>query len=420
MKFDFQPQLDVFHIYVHGRFKVGRSHYKLAKLSQKTKFWFFLFTRLLKPGNYRKVDKHGQADSSESNKLKGSKWIFYISRNNYHALNFLIPLYSDNQLVYDSSQAYDSNAINISKFLTVRSNLNRLRFLLYLYFSKHYTANYYDKIYRYYPYLEAYIKVLNEYQPQCIFIANDHHPRARSVLIAARIAGIKTFYFQHAAVTEVFPPLRFDSSFLFGQYSLDIYNKIEEIEGKTFLVGDQRVLMSDLQLNRNDEVNSIGVATNLLDEKHLIDELMEELIGLGVNIIFRKHPGDSRSHNFDSDKVKYSDARKETALEFLSKTDVLIAGDSSILLEAATLNVRPIYYKLGNKLPYDYYSFVKNDVVDLASTLTELKAQLELGREPTLMYRKRASYYDASIDLDSEHEFVDKIRKTLEHEFGIR
>ena len=58
-------------------------------------------------------------------------------------------------------------------------------------------------------------------------MSNDHSPANRALLLVAKSKGIKTVYMQHASVSNLFPVLDFDYSFLDGVNAYNIYKEIE-------------------------------------------------------------------------------------------------------------------------------------------------------------------------------------------------
>lgn len=231
--------------------------------------------------------------------------------------------------------------------------------------------------------------LLYNYQPTVLVLANDHMMWTRALIQAAAAEKIKTIYIQHASVTERFPPLNTDYAFLEGIDAAEKYAVCGKSETKVYLVGLPRFDKYYCLINKQNTLRSIGVCVGIADVESntisLIEVLTRELPDLSY--VLRPHPGDSRIQRWNALASKYewlfSDSREEDAFQFLSKLDAALAGDSNILLEAALMNVLPIYYDFSKKRK-DWYGFYKNGLVEYFSdpegVVLYLKALIRNGR----------------------------------------
>ncbi len=91
----------------------------------------------------------------------------------------------------------------------------------------------------------------------------------------------------------------------------------------------------------------------------------------------------------------------EDSFAFLTRVDVAISGDSSILLEAVLMDVYPIYYDFSlHRL--DYYSFLHNGLVEYASEPDEVCSILEKLSKSKPSVRSRAKLYCCTVDTPFE------------------
>lgn len=208
-------------------------------------------------------------------------------------------------------------------------------------------------------------RYLRQMRPAVVIMANDHMLWTRALLRAAQAEGIATIYMQHASVSERFPPLAFDYALLDGFDAAQKYAACGPSATKVFLVGLPRFDAYAGQINRRSQAALTGVCVNPQNDLPQVTPLAETLRQHApeMSFVLRPHPSDTRRDMWQNlaQQVgwEYSDGRTEPAFQFLSRMDVVLAGDSNILLEAALLNVYPIYYDfLGQKL--DYYGFHKN------------------------------------------------------------
>ena len=201
-----------------------------------------------------------------------------------------------------------------------------------------------------------------------VIFANDHNVENRLFKIASEHLKIKTVYLQHASVTSLFPQLDFDQSFLFGEEDFTKYKIVGEVKGEIILAGSPK--LDELYEFRRDssfrQRQTIGLALNANDETDRIISLVDSILAKSsYNVIIRMHPGDKRQLEFDSVRIKLHNATKVPLIEFFSKIDFLIAGDSSIHLECMYLNIPSFFIELGSEPSKDHYHFLKSGLVQL-------------------------------------------------------
>jgi len=116
-------------------------------------------------------------------------------------------------------------------------------------------------------------------------------------------------------------------------------------------------------------LKKLGICINSLNPVYRVEDLVEKLIFDFplIDIFLRPHPGDPDLETWEemSSKwsLRYSNPLKEEAFRFLTQVDAIIVGDSSIALEAALLNVYPIYFDFGG-LYLDYFGYIENGLID--------------------------------------------------------
>jgi hypothetical protein len=209
------------------------------------------------------------------------------------------------------------------------------------------------------------------------------------MLAVAHHLGIKTVYLQHASVSPIFPALRVNYAFLDGQCALDIYRQCEPNQPNTNRNAPlPKVILSGqkkhIKRSGKSESTLIGVALNVLDDAEagiaFINALQDE--GLGVRL--RWHPGQAitninqfRAAFASRERVSLSDPKRESISDFMAEIGWLIAGNSSIHLEAAIAGVMPIYYELSPPNHSDYYGYVKHGLTQKAASVPEVLKIIE-------------------------------------------
>lgn len=240
-------------------------------------------------------------------------------------------------------------------------------------------------------------RLLTAEKPQTVIVANDHTTTNRALIVLARNLGIKTVYMQHASVSKLFPALNVDYAFLDGQNALEIYRQCENNRPETsallesrkvYLTGQKKKINLDENLVQMQDRASVGIALNTLDSVDGALSLVHSLNENKFSVRLRWHPALSprivnRLRSCLKDyNVDFSNPKFETLGQFFSKVNCMIAGNSSIHLEAALAHVVPIYYQLKKQHTEDYYGYVKNGLAvkvettqDLITTIKRVKAE---------------------------------------------
>lgn len=265
-----------------------------------------------------------------------------------------------------------------------------------------------------------------DYNPnvKILIVSNDHEPFMRSFIFQAHNHGVKTLYSQHASVSEYFPPLVFDYSFLDGQESYLKYKSIDNIDGKVFLVGSPRFDVIT-QLPRQIS-NLIGIAIKRKDDVGKILELINKLKANGYhNIVIRPHPQMMKQNPdlsiYTDIGCKVSNPLEENPFSFNSRLSFLIAGASSIHLEAALMHIPSAIFSFRtNENNLDYYGYAKMGLTPLATSSEEVVMLINNPRLPSV---ETIRYYDAAFGTEYDGksasiagQFVDAFLEGKEEE----
>ena len=130
------------------------------------------------------------------------------------------------------------------------------------------------------------------------------------------------------------------------------------------------------------------------------------------SIIFRPHPSDRITQKYKNqsiiDSVSYSDPLKENTFQFLRNVDAIISGNSSVLLDAAIMNVFPILWRDShatnkyneNEDPNDKYGFVKNGLAIGCNSIDEINECLKVIIDKKPNVSSKANYYVENINTE--------------------
>lgn len=256
-----------------------------------------------------------------------------------------------------------------------------------------------------------------------VVIFTDHSYKNRALLFAAKQLKIKTVYIPHASVSNRFPPLEFDVAFLEGE---DMKCKYENISKKWgFNLSSEIILTGNIKMNykrrisiKRSTTGTIGIAFSTLDSLKRVKGLVKDLLSweetANLTLLIRPHP--SFALNIDSiinnGNVLLSDKNSENSIEFISRTDFLLSGDSNIILEAALFRKPVFLYILGESFR-DHYGFFEKRICPVITKVEELKPFILNNFENYQCNEEGLQYYDFSYnrDLDSAKIVSDYLNK---------
>jgi len=260
-------------------------------------------------------------------------------------------------------------------------------------------------------FVKYYLKIL---KPKAIVFSNFHSFLARPLIKSAEQINIPCFYIQHSAVTEIFPSLDSCYALLEGTDSLKKYYPNGYSKEKVFLIGNPKFDEHKKNINTNNKVKKIGICSTPTMDKNQILELIDKGKDIFTNdsIIFRPHPSDHISKKYFNlsiiDSIEYSDPLKEDTFQFLKNVDAIISGNSSVLLDAAILNVFPILWRdyratikyNDEEDPNDKYGFVKNGLAIGCDSIDQINECLKAVIDEKPNVRSKAKYYVENINTE--------------------
>lgn len=225
-------------------------------------------------------------------------------------------------------------------------------------------------------------RALLQVAPKIVVVSNDHITSCRVLTWLARQKGIKTAYVQHAQVNSYFfPPLAFDYAFLDGKKALNVYSEIARKTGAAlpdiFLSGEKKT--PRIRRDAPERV-CVGIGVNPFDDVESVRDLAERLFKGGVErIIVRLHPAlrgpqeaAMRAGLAGLYAVDMHLAPDVRMTDFLKEISCLVAGESSVHIDALLSHVPSFYARLvqsrNDKHFADYYGFLS---MGLVTTLPE-------------------------------------------------
>ncbi|WP_370134386.1 hypothetical protein [Alteromonas sp.] len=196
-------------------------------------------------------------------------------------------------------------------------------------------------------------------------VANDHAPFQVAFSQAARFFNIPTLYIQHAEVTDHFPPLHFDYAILRNDKSRDVYYSLGESATETFVIPREAGVFEHDKLitEKVDPVCCFYLTAN-----YFIDDVKKVCVKLKTNpyinrLIIKVHP---RTNPTDIENLS-SLLDLEVFATLDRQPDIAISQNSAVVTELLHQGV-PTYYLGGTDwLPFDYYGYVKDRIVESIS-----------------------------------------------------
>ncbi len=262
---------------------------------------------------------------------------------------------------------------------------------------------------------------LVKYNIEQVIVTNDHNLHTLALLLASKNKRIKSYYFQHASVSPAFPKLLPDVAIVEGQQAVDIYRKIGNLSKQLYMAGIPRL---DGVIGLKKQLNTQKITVGFCLKPHYSDDLIEEYLNaiLAVDnvkkVILRPHPGNGEKFykRLKSYKVEISNARKERPHDFIKKLDLLISGESSIILESSLMKVKTIY--IDDKVAqYDLYGFVKNGIATAVHSMAELKKELQqIDFQKVEEQFSNCKYYCSTVNTEFENSSKELIMKILNND----
>lgn len=262
------------------------------------------------------------------------------------------------------------------------------------------SESYFNKFCQAYVFVPYFLNVLLQAKPNLVLMSNDHNLNNRSFRLAAEVLGIKTLYVQHASVSDLFPPLEFDYALLDGRIAHETYIRCYEYQKGTnprieknlakcqvILSGQKKQIVSEAIVG-NLNKDCLGLAVNGGDDFYCVQTLLDKLAEMKVQCIIRTHPNQGpifldqlKNYMKGKDWLTWSNSREEDLVDFFPKINALIAGNTSLHLEAALAGIPTFYLEMSDEVHRpDYYGYVKNGIstkLEQDFTFDELRLAIE-------------------------------------------
>ena len=263
-------------------------------------------------------------------------------------------------------------------------------------------------------------EMLEKINPKLLVMANDHSPFNRALLLASKELKVKSLYLQHAPVTDKFPYLEFDYSFLDGEESFEKYKSNSKPNSKILLSGSPRFdsFFNIQKTLKKNEKRTIGISINQFDDFDIIKTLCIKLLKINsTEVTVRPHPNmvNWNKNWFIENGVQYSDSSIIPSDIFLASIDIQISNICGIHLDALLINTPTVQFKLSKEDIPDQYEFLEKGLIKKAVDINELENFI-FNPSQLCTNKEKLKYFIASSNSKIEGmvgEFVAKYIKAI-------
>lgn len=269
-------------------------------------------------------------------------------------------------------------------------------------------------------------RLFKKYDPQALIISNNEFYITRILIHLGNQKNIPTFYVSHACASDYFPKFSETKVLIYGQDTREKYIKAGIDAEKLVEVGMPKADNWVDKVNDKTNVETIGYAINGLED---MTEIVKEITSLRetfphLSVIFRPHPMLYYRAYYKKlipivdtltalGNVKISNPRQESPFAFITEIDLLIAGESSIHLEAIMLNVYSIYYDNKKKF-VDHYGFLEKGLIPKTQNFNEVINIIKSVEKVRPYIRNKAQYYITTINTPNDGKATQLAVKAIE------
>ena len=225
---------------------------------------------------------------------------------------------------------------------------------------------------------KAFSSMLESVSHATIITTNMQHPLSIGVATAVFLTDNKSEFYEHAMTPKKVMHRR-----RYNVLNVDLKHTAVALQDKKVANSCDTVNVLKKNIHPNIEfnisnINVIGVCVNDLDSLDEVETIIKSLINLHYNVKLRVHDSDPRYSVIQkwSEKYKISieNAKSTYIADYLNKVDLVICGNSNVLMDAVRHKTPVVYYWNGDQAFYDYYGIVKYLKLPTASSKEDLKS----------------------------------------------
>lgn len=206
-----------------------------------------------------------------------------------------------------------------------------------------------------------------------VVTTNMQHPLSIGVARAARDAGQRSLFLEHATTPRVVFNDRYDGYHVAFEHTrrmlIDLgvpADRVRTFE-KTPPVTPSKMVRA---------TGAAGLCVNILDSIEAIEAAIAALSRHGLDVILRVHDADLRIARLRAlaarAGVTFDSARASPIVEFLKRVDLVVAGNTNVVGDALSAGKPVIYFWTGIAEMFDYYGLVQHYGIARARSAEEL------------------------------------------------
>jgi hypothetical protein len=225
---------------------------------------------------------------------------------------------------------------------------------------------------------KTFSSILENVNNATIITTNMQHPLSIGVATAAFVTDNKSEFYEHSMTPKKVMHRR-----RYNILNVDLRHTAVALQDKKIVNSCDTINILKKNMHPSIEFNIsnvklIGVCVNDLDSLNEVEMIIKLLINLHYNVKLRVHDADSRYRVIQKLSEKYKtpieSAKSTHIVDYLNKVDLVICGNSNVLIDAVKHKTPVVYYWNGDQALYDYYGIVRYFKLTTARSKEDLKS----------------------------------------------
>ncbi len=241
---------------------------------------------------------------------------------------------------------------------------------------------------------------LHHSKARIVVVANDHSPMQVGLRDAAYVCDVRCVYCQHAPISPLYPPLRFDVSLLSNPASLDIYKALGPTTGDIAILPPFLTKPTPIRSDR--PIKKVGICLSRVWAREAVSNRIKELCSLpGITaILVRWHPQDQAEPTELAQldpKVEVTDSG-EVLRSFARRCDLVVVPGSGVLVELLHHGTACVYAGDLDELGHDPHGFVASGLVPDCTNTSLATLTADVGTFFDSSWARTYKRFDATAD----------------------
>lgn len=221
-----------------------------------------------------------------------------------------------------------------------------------------------------------------------VVTANLMHPLSVGIHLGARAAGLPTAFWEHAMTPRMIArDMGYDDYYVNCRHTQQSFLDAGVDARRVHMIETDSELMPT-PLGDPERLMRIGVAVNDLDDLIDVESLVAKLRTLKRTVVLRIHDSDKRFTAWSEmalrHKIDVSNATQTRIADFMLEIDLMIAGNSNVILDCLRKGTRVLYFWQGDPALFDYYGIVTAVRCAYVTSLEELTELLSPGAQSSV------------------------------------